>query len=275
MKAILHNRRALAGAGILIFFCLMAIFAPLIVPYSPNNINFQPMLPVSAKHLLGTTMQGQDVFSQLIYGARNSVVVGLVTAVIISVIQLFMGVFSGYAGGWIDGVLSTITNIFLVLPALVLLIVITSYVSNKSLPVIIAILAITGWAWGARVLRAQAISLRDRPFIEAARMSGESRWRIVLTHVLPNMFGILVANFFGAALYAVLAQAGLLFLGLGNLNDISWGAMLYWAQNQDAMLLKQWIYLLLPGICILLLGTGFGLLNFAVDEVADPRLRRD
>jgi peptide/nickel transport system permease protein len=275
MKALLHNRRALAGAGILVFFCLMALLAPLIVPYSPNNINFQPMLPVSAQHLLGTTMQGQDIFSQLIYGARNSVVVGLLTATIISVIQLFMGVFSGYAGGWIDGVLSTITNIFLVLPALVLLIVITSYIANKSLPVIIAVLAITGWAWGARVLRAQAISLRDRPFIEAARMSGEGRWRIVLAHVLPNMFGILVANFFGAALYAVLAQAGLLFLGLGNLNDVSWGAMLYWAQNQNAMLLKQWIYLLLPGICILLLGTGFGLLNFAVDEVADPRLRRD
>src|ERR1035438_4626352 len=119
MKALLHNRRALAGAAILIFFGLMAIFAPLIVPYSPTNINFRPMLGVSAKHLLGTTMQGQDIFSQLIYGARNSVVVGLLTATIISVIQLFMGVFSGYAGGWIDGVLSTITNIFLVLPALV------------------------------------------------------------------------------------------------------------------------------------------------------------
>ena len=105
-------------------------------------------------------------------------------------------------------------------------------------------------------------------------MSGERRWRIVLAHIVPNMFGILVANFFGAALYAVLAEAGLLFLGLGNLNDISWGAMLYWAQNQDAMLLNQWVYMLLPGLCILLLGTGFGLLNFAVDEVADPRLRR-
>ena len=274
MKALLHNRRALAGAAILIFFCLMAIFAPLIVPYSPTNINFKPMLGVSAKHLLGTTMQGQDVFSQLIYGARNSVVVGLVTGAAIAVIQLLFGVFSGYVGGWIDGVLATITNVFLVLPPLVVVILVLSYINNKSIPVVIAVLALTGWAWGARVLRAQAISLRDRPFVEAARMSGERRWRIVLAHVVPNMFGILVANFFGAALYAVLAEAGLLFLGLGNLNDISWGAMLYWAQNQDAMLLNQWVYMLLPGLCILLLGTGFGLLNFAVDEVADPRLRR-
>ena len=274
MKALLHNRRALAGAAILVFFGLMAIFAPLIVPYSPTNINFRPMLGLSAKHLLGTTMQGQDIFSQLIYGARNSLVVGLLTGAAIAVIQLLFGVFSGYVGGWIDGVLATITNVFLVLPQLVVVILVLSYINNKSVPVVITVLAITGWAWGARVLRAQAISLRDRPFVEAARMSGEKRWRIVLAHIVPNMFGILVANFFGAALYAVLAEAGLLFLGLGNLNDISWGAMLYWAQNQDAMLLNQWVYMLLPGLCILLLGTGFGLLNFAVDEVADPRLRR-
>ena len=215
MKALLHNRRALAGAAILVFFGLMAIFAPLIVPYSPTNINFRPMLGLSAKHLLGTTMQGQDIFSQLIYGARNSLVVGLLTGAAIAVIQLLFGVFSGYVGGWIDGVLATITNVFLVLPQLVVVILVLSYINNKSVPVVITVLAITGWAWGARVLRAQAISLRDRPFVEAARMSGEKRWRIVLAHIVPNMFGILVANFFGAALYAVLAEAGLLFLGLG------------------------------------------------------------
>lgn len=275
MRALLHNRRALAGAGILVFFGLVAIFAPEIAPYSPNNINFVPMLPVSAKHLLGTTPQGQDVFSQLVYGSRDSLEVGVITATIISLIQLVMGVFSGYVGGWVDAVLSSITNIFLVLPGLVLLIVITSYATNKSLGVIIGILAITGWAWGARVLRSQAIALRDRPFIEAARMSGERPWHIAVFNIVPNMFGVLVANFFGAALYAVLAEAGLNFLGLGNVNEVSWGTMLYWAQSANAMLLGQWIYLLVPGLCILALGTGFGLLNFAVDEVADPRLRRN
>jgi peptide/nickel transport system permease protein len=263
------------GLAILIFFGAMALFAPLIAPYSPTNINFPPMLGPSAKHLLGTTPQGQDVFSQLIYGARDSLVVGLLTGAIISAIQLFMGVFSGYAGGWVDSVLSSVTNVFLVLPGLVLVIVVISYVPKKGEAVIIGVLAVTGWAWGARVLRSQAMSLRDRPFIEAARMSGERRWRIVAVHVVPNMFGVLAANFFGAALYAVLAEAGLDFLGLGNVNAVSWGTMLYWAQNGDAMLLGQWIYLLLPGICILALGTGFGLLNFAVDEVADPRLRRN
>lgn len=274
MRALLHNRRALIGAGILVFFGLVALLAPLIAPYSPTDINFTPMLGVSTKHLLGTTPQGQDVFSQLVYGSRDSLEVGLITAAIITVVQLVMGVFSGYAGGWVDSVLSSVTNVFLVLPGLVLLIVITSYVTSKGIPVIIGVLAFTGWAWGARVLRSQAIALRDRPFVEAARMSGESRWHIVLFNIVPNMFGVLVANFFGAALYAILAEAGLDFLGLGNINEVSWGTMLYWAQSANAMLLGEWIYLLLPGLCILLLGTGFGLLNFAVDEVADPRLRR-
>lgn len=275
MKALLHNRRALIGAAILVFFGLVALLAGVIAPYSPTDINFTPMLGVSAKHLLGTTPQGQDVFSQLVYGSRDSLEVGLVTAAVIAVLQLFLGVFPGYAGGWVDGVLSSVTNVWLVLPSLVLLIVIISYVPNKGITTMIAVLAITGWAWGARVLRSQAIALRDRPFIEAARMSGESRLHIVVFNVVPNMFGVLVANFFGAALYAILAEAGLDFLGLGNINEVSWGTMLYWAQSANAMLLGEWIFLLLPGLCILALGTGFGLLNFAVDEVADPRLRRN
>jgi ABC-type dipeptide/oligopeptide/nickel transport system permease subunit len=275
VRAFFTNRLAMAGLAIIVFFGLVALLAPLIAPYSPTDINFTPLLPASSQHWLGTSSQGNDIFSQLIYGARSSLMVGFATAAIISVLQLFMGIFSGYAGGWVDNVLNTVTNIFLVVPALVLLVILAAYLPGKGLGVIILILAATGWAWGARVLRAQAVSLRDRPFIEAARMSGEGRWRVVLSHVVPNMFGILAANFFGAALYAILAEAGLEFLGLGNINDVTWGVMLYWAENTNAMLMGQWLFLLLPGFCILLLGTGFGLLNFAVDQVANPRLRRN
>jgi peptide/nickel transport system permease protein len=275
VRAFLSNRLAISGLAIIVFFGVVALLAPVIAPYSPTDINFTPFLPVSSQHWLGTSSQGNDIFSQLVYGARSSLMVGLATATIITGVQLFMGVFSGYVGGWVDNVLNTITNIFLVVPALVLLIILAAYLPGKGLGVIIAILAATGWAWGARVLRAQAVSLRDRPFIEAARMSGEGRWRIVLGHIVPNMFGILAANFFGAALYAILAEAGLEFLGLGNINDVTWGTMLYWGENTNAMLMGQWLFLLLPGICILLLGTGFGLLNFAVDQVANPRLRRN
>lgn len=274
MKSFLSNKRAVVGLSIVAFFGFIAIFSPWLDPYNPNNINFIPMAPVSASHLLGVTPQGQDIFSQLMYGSRTSMLVGVVTASLIVLVQLFFGVFSGYVGGWIDSVLSTITNVFLVLPTLPLLIVITAFVKNRNTWVIIIVLVVTGWAWGARVLRSQAIALRDRPFVEAARMSGEGRWRIVLFNIVPNMFGVMASNFFGAVVYAILAEAGLDFLGLGNANAVSWGNMIYFTQQESAILLHMWVWMLAPILCLLVLGTGFALLNFAVDEVADPRLRR-
>jgi peptide/nickel transport system permease protein len=269
-----HNRRAMIGASILAAFLVMAVFAPLIVPYAPTAIRFTPKLPPDGRHWLGTTINGQDILSQVIWGARASLFVGFVCAALISVIQLVMGVFAGYVGGLFDTVASAITNVFLVLPALPLLIILAAYLQGGSVFVLIAVIVITGWAWGAKVLRAQAITLRERPFVQAARISGESRWHIVLTHIVPNMLGIIVSNFFGAALFAVLAEAGLEFIGLGNINDVTWGTMLYWAQEGNAVLLGEWVWLLVPGLCLALVGTSLGLVNFAVDEIANPRLRR-
>jgi peptide/nickel transport system permease protein len=279
VKAVLSNPRAIVGASILGFFIIIALFAPVISPYSPSYNLFPVGLGPSAKHWLGTTEAGNDILSQLIWGTRQSLSVGLLAGFLICLVQLVMGVFSGYVGGVIDTFLAAVTNIFLVLPALPLLIVLSAYLQGSggsgSTPVLIGVITITGWAWGARVLRSQAIALRDRPFVEAARISGESRWHIVLSHIVPNMLGIMVANFFGAALFAVLAEAGLEFIGLGNVFSVSWGTMLYWAQNDEATLMGLWLWLLLPGLCILLLGTALGLLNFAIDEIANPNLRRD
>ncbi|MGC1239726.1 MAG: ABC transporter permease [Acidimicrobiales bacterium] len=269
-----HNRRAMIGACILAAFIVMALFAPLIVPYAPTATRFTPNLPPSGQHWLGTTINGNDILSQVIWGARASLFVGFVCATLISLIQLVMGVFAGYVGGFIDTVASAITNVFLVLPSLPLLIILAAYLQGGSVFVLIAVIVVTGWAWGAKVLRAQAITLRERPFVQASRVSGESRWHIVLTHIVPNMLGIIVSNFFGAALFAVLAEAGLEFIGLGNINDVTWGTMLYWAQEGNAILLGEWVWLLVPGICLALVGTSLGLLNFAVDEIANPRLRR-
>ena len=274
-RALRHNRRAVAGALIFALFCLVALLAPVVVPYSPTNINFTPLLHPSAKHLLGTTVNGQDILSQLIWGARASLFVGLITGALISLVQLVLGVFAGYVGGVFDTVASAVTNVFLVLPPLPLLIILAAYLRGGSLLELIGVITITGWAWGAKVLRSQAIALRDRPFVQAARITGESRWHIVFAHVVPNMLGIIVSNFFGAALFAVLAEAGLEFIGLGNINDVTWGTMLYWASEGDAILLGAWVWLLVPGLCLALLGTSLGLLNFAVDEIANPRLRRD
>jgi peptide/nickel transport system permease protein len=273
-RALITNRRAAIGGLIFVFFVLVALLAPVLVPYSPNDINFTPNLAPSSQHLLGTTINGQDIFSQLIWGSRASLVVGLVSATLITLVQLVTGVFAGYVGGAFDLTSTAVTNVFLVLPSLPLLIVLGAYLRGGSEMVLIIVIVVTGWAWGAKVLRAQSIALRERSYVEAARISGEGRWRIVLTHVVPNMLGIIVANFFGAALFAVLAEAGLEFLGLGNINDVTWGTMLYWADEGNAILLGEWWWLVVPGLCLALLGTAFGLLNFAVDEIANPRLRR-
>jgi len=279
VKAVLSNPRAIVGATILGCFIVIALLAPVISPYSPNDINFAPALGPSWKHWLGTTEGGQDLLSQLIWGTRASVSVGLLTGALICLVQLVTGVFAGYVGGLTDTASAMVTNVFLVLPALPLLIVLSAYLQGSggsgSTPVLVGVITITGWAWGARVLRSQAIALRNRPFVEAARISGEGRWHVVLSHIVPNMLGIMVANFFGAALFAVLAEAGLEFIGLGNINTVTWGTMLYWAQNDEATLMGLWLWLLVPGLCILLFGTALGLLNFAIDEIANPNLRRD
>ena len=279
VRTVLSNPRAIVGASILGAFILVALLAPVISPYSPNDTHFAVGLSPSWQHWLGTTEGGQDILSQLIWATRTSVSVGLLTAALICLVQLVTGIFAGYVGGATDTFSGMVTNIFLVLPALPLLIVLSAYLRGSggsgSTTVLIGVIAITGWAWGARVLRSQAIALRNRPFVEAARVSGEGHWHIVLSHIVPNMLGIIVANFFGAALFAVLAQAGLEFIGLGNINSVSWGTMLYWAQNDEATLQGLWVWILVPGLCILLFGTALGLLNFAIDEIANPNLRRD
>ena len=279
VRAVLSNPRAVLGASILAFFIVIALLAPVISPYSPTDINFPIGVGPSWKHWLGTTAGGQDILSQLIWGTRASVSVGLGTGALICLVQLVTGIFAGYVGGLTDTASAMVTNVFLVLPALPLLIVLSAYLQGSggsgSTLVLVGVITITGWAWGARVLRSQAIALRNRPFVEAARISGEGRWHIVLSHIVPNMLGIMVANFFGAALFAVLAEAGLEFIGLGNINTVTWGTMLYWAQNDEATLMGLWMWLLVPGLCIMLFGTALGLLNFAVDEIANPNLRRD
>lgn len=270
---LLRNPKSLIGLLLLLAFVLIALLAPAIAPYSPKDTSFIPFDPGSAEHRLGTTALGEDVLSQLIWGTRLSLLVGLVAGAIATLVSVVMGLVSGYAGGWVDEVLSTITNIFLVIPGLPLLIIIAAYVNVEGVLPIIFVIAFTGWAWGARVLRAQTLSLRNRDFVQAAKVVGEGGGRIVFAEILPNMLSLIAANFFGAALFAVLSEAGLEFLGLGDVGIVTWGTMLYWAQTNQAFLLNQWAWMIAPGICIALLGTSFALLNFAIDEIANPKLR--
>jgi peptide/nickel transport system permease protein len=153
------------------------------------------------------------------------------------------------------------------------MIVVAAYAKSGGLAVLIAVIVITGWSYGARQLRSQGLSLRNREFLDAARVRGERNWYVIVLEILPTMTSLIVANFLGAALYAVLAAAGLQFIGLGNPNDMSWGTMLFWAQNNGALNAGSPLWAITPGLCIALLGAAFALLNYAFDEISNPALR--
>ena len=267
------NPKAKIGVIILGVFVLTAIFAPLLAPYGGSENGFERSADASWAHWMGTTAAGEDVLSQLIHGARISVFVGVVAGVLSTLVAVAIGLSWGYMKGFGGDVVGFIVNLFLVIPGLPLMIVIAAYLQNGGITVILAVIVITGWAWGARVLRSQTQSLRSRDFVTAARFSGESAGRIVFREILPNMTSLITGSFFGAATSAILAEAGLEFLGLGDSSIVSWGTILYWAQNSNALLTGQWILLFAPGLCIALLAMSLTLINFGVDAVSNPRLR--
>jgi peptide/nickel transport system permease protein len=268
----LKNGKALTGLIIFILFILIAIFANVIAPYDPKASNFDMALSPNAQHWLGTTNTGQDIFSQFIVGARTTIIVGFGAGIIATILGLLFGVTAGYRGGVIDSVLSFLMNLFLVLPGLALLIVIESYVKNSTPYVNGLIIGLTGWAWGGRVFRAQTLSLANRDFIIAAKMSGKSDLNIMFTEICPNMMSIIASNVMYATLGAVLAESGLAYLGLENINSISWGTMLYWASSNGAMLIGAWWWFIPPGLGIGLVGLSLVLMNFAIDTITNPRL---
>jgi peptide/nickel transport system permease protein len=267
------NPKAKIGVVIFGVFVLVAIFAPLLAPYGGSENGFERNADASWAHWMGTTAAGEDVLSQLIHGARISVFVGVVAGVLSTLVAVAIGLSWGYMKGFGGDVVGFIVNLFLVIPGLPLMIVIAAYLQNGGITVILAVIVITGWAWGARVLRSQTQSLRSRDFVTAARFSGESAGRIVFREILPNMTSLITGSFFGAATSAILAEAGLEFLGLGDSSIVSWGTILYWAQNSNALLTGQWILLFAPGLCIALLAMSLTLINFGVDAVGNPRLR--
>ena len=273
-NALRHNPKATVGLSIFVVFALLAIAPQLFTSVRrPNDLAFAPTLPPSFDHLLGTTTLGQDIWAQLVYGTRQSLVIAVVAGLFATVLSVLVGVSAAYLGGLADDVLSTITNIFLVIPTFPLIIILATYAGQGTLLVILIVLVVTGWSYGANQLRAQTLSLRNREFLESARVRGERRSYIIVFEVLPTMTSLIVANFLGAALYSVLTAAGLQFLGLGDPNSISWGTMLYWSQNQQALQSGLPLWSIAPGVCVALLGASFALLNYAFDEVGNPALR--
>jgi peptide/nickel transport system permease protein len=273
IRTLWSNGKARAGMVILGLIIAMAVFAPLIAPHSPTATTFQPYLGPSGTNWLGTTGNGQDVFSQLIYGARVSLLVGLGAGALATAIAVTLGLIAGYRPGVVDEVLGFITNLALVIPALPLMIILAAYLQGRSVWTIVLVVAFTSWATGARVIRSQASTLRTREFVTSAVFSGERLLRVVFREILPNMTSLVAASFFAAATAAVLAEASLEFLGLGNPSTVSWGTILWYAQQQNALLTGQWLMVLAPGLAIVALMVSFTLINFGVDALSNPRLR--
>jgi peptide/nickel transport system permease protein len=272
-RTLWSNGKARIGLVIIGLFVLMAIFAPLIAPHSPTATNFKPYLGASSTNLFGTTGNGEDVFSQFVYGARVSLLVGLAAGFAATLVALTLGLISGYRPGLVDNVLSFVTSLALVLPGIPLMIILAAYFPSRSVWTIVLVVAFTAWATGARVIRSQAVTLRTREFVTSAVLSGERLNRVVFREILPNMTSLVAASFFATATSAVMAEASLEFLGLGDPSTVSWGTILYQAQQQNALLTGQWLMIFTPGLAIALLALSFTLINFGVDALSNPRLR--
>jgi peptide/nickel transport system permease protein len=274
-----RSPKLLVGLGILIAFVLLAIIGPLIAPFNPSSSLSTtigvPQAP-SAAHWLGTTQVQQDVLSQLLVGGRSTIVVAFVAGAIATVLSIAIGVTSGYLGGLADDLLSMLANIFLVMPALPLLIVVFGFLppSGGTNDLLIGlIIAFTGWAWGARVLRAQTLSLRGRDYVVSAQIIGERTWRIIGWEIVPNLLPIIASSFLFTVLYGVGTYTALAFLGLVNTEHWSWGAIMFWAQASSAEISGFWWWYIPAGLAVALLGTSLALLNFGIDEFINPRLR--
>src|SRR5438045_1058660 len=273
-RAMTTSHKVAVGSAIVGFFMLVGLFGPLFETINPNTTSHLFIAPPSPAHWLGTTVVGEDIFSQLIYGTRTSVFWGLGTGIMVTLLSVVVGLIGGYFGGWIDDVLTLLTNVSLFLPALPLAIVLAAYFPRGPLTISFVIV-FTNWAWQARVLRSQTLSMRNREFVAAARLSGESSLRIIFHEIFPNEIGLVVAGFVSTTIYVVLTWAALEFLGLGDGTIPSWGSMLYWAQQAGALGGGLWWWFIPPGACIAVLGAGLSLMHFGIDECADTRLRRE
>jgi peptide/nickel transport system permease protein len=268
--------KAKVGLFIVGLSILFAIVGPFLAPYNPSLQNSALSLSLHApdsQHLLGTTQTGQDVLSQLLVGIRSTVVIGLVTGIVATALSVIVGLAAGYLGGLWDEVLSLLTNIFLIMPALPLLIVLIGYLPGAGSAATIVVLSVLGWPWGARIIRAQTLSLRNRDFAAAARETGDATWRILFVEILPNEVSLIAAAFVGTVLYAIGTATGLAFLGLANLSSWTLGTMLYWAQSANALEQGAWWWFIPPGLVVAVIGTGLVLVNFGLDELSNPQLR--
>jgi len=272
---LLENRKSRFGLTLIGFMLLVAVIAPWVSVNNPTDFNILATRQApSWNHLFGTTDQGSDIFSQVMLGTRRSLMLGFAAAVLATVLATTLGLLAAYCGGVVDEVIHFLTNIFLVVPTIPLLIVISGYLRARGMTTMILVLGLTLWAFEARILRGQALSLKNRDFIHSAKTSGESTWRIVFGELMPNMISRIAAAFVLVFYIALLVDAGLEFLGLGDSAHVSWGMVLYWAQTNSTVLQGEWWPFLFPGLALVLTVVGLVFLLAGIDELSNPRLRQ-
>ena len=269
-SGIISNQKALTGSVIILLFILAAILGPFFLQ-SPTDFLSTPLSSPSADNIFGTNGQGQDVFSQTIFGSRQTLLVGFSAGFLVVVIGALIGGIAGFYGGRVDDILSLMINIFLVMPGLPLMVILASWLP-PSPGTLLSVLVLTGWAWNARVIRSQMMTFRNRDFVSAAIVSGEANIRIIVVEIMPRMLSLLASSFIGASIYAIGAQVGLEFLGLGDISTVTWGTNLYWASNDLALLTESWWTFVPTGLSIAIVSFALTLINFGIDEVSNPRL---
>jgi peptide/nickel transport system permease protein len=275
LSLLLANPKSRFGLTLVGFMVFVALVAPWISVNNPTEFNLLAARQApSWHHLFGTTDQGSDIFSQVALGTRRSLILGAAAALLATTLAATLGILAAYCGGIVDEIINFLTSVFLVIPTIPLLIVISGYLSNRGMLTMVLVLGLTLWAFEARILRGQALSLRSRDFVLAAKTAGESTWRVVFGELMPNMISRIAAAFVLVFYIALLVDAGLEFLGLGDTSHVSWGMVLYWAQTNSTVLQGEWWPFLFPGIALVITVVGLVFLLAGIDEVSNPRLRR-
>ena len=260
-------RNGKGRVGMIIYAVMIgiAVFGRILAPYSPTDVNFPAFQAPTLAHLLGTNYVGEDVFSEFLYGTGVSLTVGFVVAFATMVIGTLAGISAGFLGKITDDVIMRTVDVLLVIPGFPLLVILSAYLPPTIWSTIL-ILSILSWPFHARVIRSQTLTLKRRAFVLASRLSGLGSFRIIVRDLIPNMLPIIFINSIFVVVGAIVAQAGLAFFGLGNINSVNWGTMLYWFDTENGILFKAWWWLLPPGLGIMALGIGANLLSNAVSE---------
>jgi peptide/nickel transport system permease protein len=274
LYVLLRHPSARVGFIIVGLLILISIFAPVIAKYKPTEFLDEGNLKPGKQYLLGTDPMGRDEFSLTVWGGRVSMLVGFSMAAVAIVIATIVGMIAGYYRGWVDDVLNLIINLFLVIPSLPLLILLSAYLQPSNTTVILT-LAFTSWAFHARIIRAQTMSLREKDYVSAAVVVGENNLSIIFRQILPNLVNLIVGGFIGLTIYGIAASTALAFLGLTAMDQISWGTNLFWAQNGNSLLLGAWWVFIPSGFLVALSALGLALINFGMDEITNPRLRAE